>query len=97
MFSADSVADGLEYIAPKTNSCSWHRQILLPDNFPAPVGAEGFQTELPVFLHSTLHSLLLFFPEVGFCHSNDVICVEIKSSHVNLVDEWSHWVCQKMC
>ena len=46
---------------------------MLLDNFPAPIYAEGFQTKLPVFLHSPLHS-------------NDIIRVEIRSSHVDLVD-----------
>jgi len=62
------------------------RQIMLLDNFPTPVYAEGFQTELSVFHHSPLHSLLLFFSEISFYHANDVVRVEIKSSHVDFVD-----------
>jgi hypothetical protein len=61
-------------------------QILLLDDFAAPVHAEGFQTELSVFLHSPLHSLLLFFSEIGFRHVNDIVCVKISSSHVDFVD-----------
>ena len=56
--------------------------------FPAPVHTEGFQTELPVLLYSPLHSLLLFISEIGFCHSNDVLRIEISSSHVDLVDRF---------
>ena len=63
-----------------------HRQILLLDNFPAPVHTEGFQAKLPVFLHNSLHGLLLFISEISFCHSNDIVCVELSSSHVDLVD-----------
>jgi hypothetical protein len=35
-----------------------------------------------------LHSLLLFFPEIDFCHADDVVRVELKSSHVDLVDRY---------
>jgi hypothetical protein len=58
---------------------------LLLDYFTAPVDAKGFQAEL-LFLHSPCHNSLLLVPEISFRHSNDILCVEISSSHVDFFD-----------
>ena len=47
-------------------------------------------------IRSLLHSLLLIFLEIYFCHRDDVLHVDLMIQHVDRVD-LSHRACQKMC
>jgi len=62
------------------------REILLLDDFSTPAQAERLQTKLHVLLCSLFHSLLVFFFEIDFYHTDDVVSVELRPEHVDHVD-----------
>ena len=62
----------------------WRRQSIFLDHFTTPIYAEGLQTLQPVFLHSLGNSLLLLILEIGLCHGDDVLLIEVRDRHVDL-------------
>ena len=80
------------------SNLSRRRQCFLLDHLATPVYAEGFQTLLLVILHGFRNSLLLLIFEISFRHGDDILQVEIASSHVDLDLEFCPYLArQKMC
>jgi len=65
-----------------------HQQFFLLDHFAAPIDTKGSQAKLLVLLHRFCHSLFLLIPEISLRQSNDVFCVELSMSHVDLDDRF---------
>ena len=62
----------------------WCRQCILLDHLATPVYAERPQALQLELFHGLGNSLLLLILEVGLCHGDDVLLIEVRDRHVDL-------------